>query len=102
MWWSCIRDRSWPKVCRPMCAAILPCRPHTSGTPDMLEIRGLHTHYGSSHVVQGIDLTAAPGEVIGIVGRNGVGKTTLLKTVAGWIKPSAGEIRFAGRRIDGL
>jgi branched-chain amino acid transport system ATP-binding protein len=68
----------------------------------MLEIRGLHTHYGPSHIVQGLDLVAGSGEVIGIFGRNGVGKTTLLKTIAGWIKPSAGEIRFAGRRIDGL
>jgi branched-chain amino acid transport system ATP-binding protein len=68
----------------------------------MLEIHGLHTHYGPSHIVQGLDLVAAQGEVIGIFGRNGVGKTTLLKTIAGWIKPSAGEIRFASRRIDGL
>jgi branched-chain amino acid transport system ATP-binding protein len=68
----------------------------------MLEIESLHTHYGPSHIVQGIDLVAGPGEVIGIFGRNGVGKTTLLKTIAGWITPSAGEIRFAGRRIDGL
>jgi len=68
----------------------------------MLEINGLHTHYGPSHIVQGLDLVAGPGEVIGVFGRNGVGKTTLLKTIAGWIKPSAGEIRFAGQRIDGL
>jgi branched-chain amino acid transport system ATP-binding protein len=52
--------------------------------------------------VQGLDLVAAQGEVIGIFGRNGVGKTTLLKTIAGWIKPSEGEIHFTGRRIDGL
>jgi branched-chain amino acid transport system ATP-binding protein len=68
----------------------------------MLEINGLHTHYGPSHIVQGLDLVAGPGEVIGIFGRNGVGKTTLLKTIAGWIQPSAGEIRFAGRRVDSL
>src|SRR6266581_3508793 len=68
----------------------------------MLAIRNLHAHYGTSHVVQGIDLAARQGEAIGIFGRNGVGKTTLLKTIAGWIKPSAGEVRFAGLRIDGL
>jgi branched-chain amino acid transport system ATP-binding protein len=66
----------------------------------MLEIRNIHAHYGASHVVQGIDLTARAGEVIGIFGRNGVGKTTLLKTIAGWLKPSAGEIRIDGSRID--
>jgi len=66
-----------------------------------LEIRNIHAHYGASHVVQGIDLEACAGEVIGIFGRNGVGKTTLLKTIAGWLKPSAGEIRIDGARIDG-
>jgi branched-chain amino acid transport system ATP-binding protein len=67
----------------------------------MLEIRGLHTHYGLSHVIQGIDLVAKAGEVVGIFGRNGVGKTTLLKTVAGWVRPTAGEIHLDGVRIDG-
>ena len=68
----------------------------------MLDIRNLHTHYGPSHIIQGIDLTVRDGEVFGIFGRNGVGKTTLLKTIAGWIKPTAGEIAFDGERIDGL
>ena len=68
----------------------------------MLEIRNLQTHYGASHIIQGIDLTVRDGEVFGVFGRNGVGKTTLLKTIAGWIKPTAGEIAFKGERIDGL
>ena len=68
----------------------------------MLEIRGLHVHYGLSHVIQGIDLTARPGEVVGIFGRNGVGKTTLLKSVAGWLRPTSGEIRLGGARLNGL
>jgi len=67
----------------------------------MLEIRGIHSHYGLSHVVQGIDLSVRAGEVIGIFGRNGVGKTTLLKTIAGWIHPSAGEVWIGEKRIDG-
>jgi len=67
----------------------------------MLELRGVHAHYGVSHVVQGIDLDATAGEVIGIFGRNGVGKTTLVKTIAGWLKPSAGQIRLGNVRIDG-
>jgi len=68
----------------------------------MLEIRNLQTHYGASHIIQGIDLTVRDGEVFGVFGRNGVGKTTLLKTIAGWIKPSSGEIAFNGERIDCL
>ncbi|TCR66160.1 ABC transporter ATP-binding protein [Bosea sp. BK604] len=68
----------------------------------MLTISGLHSHYGLSHVIQGIDLAAAPGEVIGIFGRNGVGKTTLLKTIAGWVKPTEGAITLSGQSLNGL
>ena len=68
----------------------------------MLDIRNLHTNYGSSLIIQGIDISVRGGEVFGIFGRNGVGKTTLLKAVAGWVKPTKGEIEFAGTRIDGL
>jgi branched-chain amino acid transport system ATP-binding protein len=67
----------------------------------MLDIRQLHTHYGTSHIIQGIDLALRDGEVVGVFGRNGVGKTTLLKAIAGWITPTSGEIFFAGVRIDG-
>jgi branched-chain amino acid transport system ATP-binding protein len=67
-----------------------------------LQLRAVHVNYGSSHVVQGVDLTVEDAEVIGIFGRNGVGKTTLLKTVAGWVAPSSGEILLNGGRIDGL
>ena len=65
----------------------------------MLELRDIHVHYGASHIVQGLSLTAAPGEVIGIFGRNGVGKTTLLKTIAGWLQPTSGSIVFEGTPI---
>jgi branched-chain amino acid transport system ATP-binding protein len=68
----------------------------------MIEIDNLHTHYGLSHVIQGISLTAGEGEVVGIFGRNGVGKTTLLKAVAGWVAPTSGHIRFAGQPIGAM
>jgi branched-chain amino acid transport system ATP-binding protein len=68
----------------------------------MLKIEGLHTHYGLSHVIQGIDLHADRGEVIGVFGRNGVGKTTLLKTIAGWVAPTQGQIVLDGVRLDGF
>jgi branched-chain amino acid transport system ATP-binding protein len=68
----------------------------------LLRIDQLHTHYGLSHIVQGISLEADRGEIIGIFGRNGVGKTTLLKTIAGWLTPSSGEILLEGSPIGGL
>lgn len=68
----------------------------------MLQIQNLHSHYGTSHIIQGLSFSASAGEVIGIFGRNGVGKTTLLKTIAGWVKPSEGEILLRGRSLGGL
>lgn len=68
----------------------------------MLQIQNLHSHYGTSHIIQGLSFSASAGEVIGIFGRNGVGKTTLLKTIAGWVKPSEGEILLRGRSLAGL
>ena len=68
----------------------------------MLTVRGLHAHYGLSHIIQGIDLDARPGEVIGIFGRNGVGKTTLLKTIAGWVTASEGTVTLGERGLCGL
>jgi branched-chain amino acid transport system ATP-binding protein len=67
----------------------------------MLDIRNVHTYYGTSHIIQGIDLSVNDGEVVGVFGRNGVGKSTLLKTIAGWIRPTHGEIMFNNERIDG-
>ncbi len=68
----------------------------------MLKIDNLHVHYGLSHIIQGISLEAAPGEVVGIFGRNGVGKTTLMKTVAGWVQPSDGAVMLDGQPFSGL
>lgn len=68
----------------------------------MLQIENLHTHYGLSHVIQGVDLSAGAGEVIGIFGRNGVGKTTLLKTIAGWVTPTEGRIAIRNRETASL
>src|SRR5690606_13466947 len=77
------------------------CRPPISGRPDMLDIRDLDTHYGPSHVNQGIVLSVKEGEVVVIFGCNGVGKSTLLKTITGWIKPTRDAIGLYGTRIDG-
>lgn len=68
----------------------------------MLELSDVHTHYGLSHVLQGIDLRVGAGEVVGLFGRNGVGKTTVMKTIAGWVRPSHGEIRFESQALVGM
>jgi len=68
----------------------------------MLQISDLHSHYGSSHIIQGISLSAKAGDVIGIFGRNGVGKTTLLKTIAGWVQATSGSINLGDTKLNGL
>jgi branched-chain amino acid transport system ATP-binding protein len=68
----------------------------------MLELQDVHTHYGLSHVLQGVNITVGANEVVGLFGRNGVGKTTVMKTIAGWVAPSQGRIRFDGDEIGGV
>ena len=67
----------------------------------MLELKDVHTYYGLSHILQGVSISVNRGEVVGLFGRNGVGKTTVMKTVAGWVKPSAGEVLFEGQSLTG-
>lgn len=68
----------------------------------MLELHNIHTHYGLSHVLQGITLQVESGEVLGLFGRNGVGKTTLIKTIAGWVTPTEGQFTFEGLSLLGV
>jgi len=68
----------------------------------MLELTNVHTHYGLSHVLQGISLRVGAGEVVGLFGRNGVGKTTVMKTIAGWLSPSQGQVVFDGQEVGGV
>ena len=67
----------------------------------LIEATGLHTHYGASHILRGIDFTVNPGETIGLMGRNGVGKTTLLKSIMGIVKPSGGSVSIKGQPMTG-
>ena len=67
----------------------------------LLEIEGLETSYGSSQVLFGVSLSIAEGEVATLLGRNGLGKTTTVRSLCGLEKPGRGSIRFAGQRIDG-
>ena len=65
----------------------------------MLELHDVHTYYGESHVLQGVSLAVAPGEVVTILGRNGMGKTTLIRSVIGFTPPRRGSVRFKGEDI---
>jgi branched-chain amino acid transport system ATP-binding protein len=67
----------------------------------MLRIEGLNTHYGASHVLQGVDLAVTQGRICAVLGRNGVGKTTTLRTVMGLVPPSAGRVILDGADIAG-
>ena len=62
----------------------------------MLTIAGLNTHYGASHVLQGVDLAVPEGRICSVLGRNGVGKTTTLRTVMGLVPPSGGQVTLDG------
>ncbi len=62
----------------------------------ILEARGLHTHYGSSHILHGIDFAIRKGEAVGLMGRNGMGKTTLIRSMLGLVRPSDGTVRVRG------
>ena len=68
----------------------------------MLTLTDVHTHYAKSHILHGISLEVQPGEVVGLLGRNGVGKSTTLKSIMGLVRPSQGRITFEGRDITGL
>ncbi|ARQ61221.1 UNVERIFIED_ORG: branched-chain amino acid transport system ATP-binding protein [Rhizobium etli] len=63
---------------------------------DLLEVQGLNAWYGESHILHGVDMRLAEGETITILGRNGVGKTTTLRTITGIVRARKGKISFAG------
>jgi branched-chain amino acid transport system ATP-binding protein len=67
----------------------------------MLEVRDLHAWYGKSHILQGVSFRVADGEIVSLLGRNGAGRSTAVKTIMGEV-PSSGTILFKGGRIDGL
>ena len=68
----------------------------------LLVVRDIHTYYGDSYVLQGMGLTLASGQIVAILGRNGMGKTTLIRSIAGLTPPRRGEISFRGSAIHDL
>lgn len=67
----------------------------------MLEVQDLHAYYGKSHILQGVNFSLQEGEVVSLLGRNGVGRSTTVKSIMGEVPP-AGSIRFRGTEISGL
>jgi branched-chain amino acid transport system ATP-binding protein len=68
-------------------------------TEALIEARGLHTYYGSSHVLRGVDFHIAPGETLALMGRNGMGKSTLLKSLLGIVRPRLGKVMIWGKNM---
>jgi branched-chain amino acid transport system ATP-binding protein len=67
----------------------------------MLDVQDIHTYYGDSHVLQGLSLTITAGQVVGVLGRNGMGKTTLVRSIIGFTPPRRGRVVFKERDITG-
>jgi branched-chain amino acid transport system ATP-binding protein len=69
--------------------------------PLLLEGRDLHTYYGQSHILRGVTFGIRPGETIGLMGRNGMGKSTLIRTMMGLVPPKRGTVRVDGQDVTG-
>ena len=69
---------------------------------DLLSIRGLNVYYGESHILRNVDLSIAPGQMACLIGLNGVGKTTLLKTIIGLLRQRSGSVSLAGEEVSAL
>ncbi len=79
-----------------MTEAMNPSAAPASAADTLLEGSGLHTFYGVSHILLGVDFAVRRGETIGLMGRNGMGKTTLIKTLLGLVRPREGQVRVRG------
>jgi branched-chain amino acid transport system ATP-binding protein len=67
----------------------------------IIDARGLHSFYGASHILHGVDFSVRAGEAVGLMGRNGMGKTTLIRTLIGHVEPRRGEVKINGRVMTG-
>jgi branched-chain amino acid transport system ATP-binding protein len=72
------------------------------GAEVLVQVEDVHTHYGKSHILDGVSLRVGKAEVVGLLGRNGVGKSTTLKTIMGLVQPSRGRVLLEGKLVNGL
>ncbi len=73
-----------------------------SGRNPMLSVDDIHVYYGNIAAVKGISLTVYPGEIVTLIGGNGAGKSTTMRTISGLLRPKRGEVHFEGQRVSGL
>src|SRR5262249_14871864 len=85
---------------QPRRAGRLPRRRGVSALSPLLEARGIHAWYGSSHVLHGVDLAVARGEAVGLLGRNGLGKTTLIRAILRHRRDRAGRVTVRGDAVS--
>ena len=74
----------------------------STSTQPLVLVEDVHTYYGKSHILHGVSLQVGQGEVVGLLGRNGVGKSTTLKTIMGLVQPSQGKVLLNGSAINGV
>ena len=108
----CTTAKSSPRARRTKSSKTRGCRRSTSrheaqppvatATAPLVSVDGMHTYYGKSHILHGVSLEVGRGEVVGLLGRNGVGKSTTLKTIMGLVPPKQGKILLEGRPITAL
>ena len=69
---------------------------------NILDVEDIHTYYGNAYVLQGLSLQLEQGQILGLLGRNGVGKTTLVNSIVGFVQPRRGKVFFKGADITGI
>lgn len=75
---------------------------HAASAPSMLELRDVHTYYGQIHALKGITIDVKVGEIVTLIGSNGAGKSTTLKTISGLLTPRSGDVLLRGNPINGM
>lgn len=75
--------------------------PALAGQSPVLSVQGVVMRFGGLYALRGVDLMVHPNEIVGLIGPNGAGKTTLFNVISGFLRPSAGEVRFDGRAVQG-